>query len=65
MMDVIALPGGHFSVRLIEPDLLPRTVGEFATREEAEAWILRHALGEDEAAAGLGILKPGPSLDVT
>jgi hypothetical protein len=64
-LDVVVLAPGRFGVRLIEPDVLPRIIGEFATRAEAEAWLLQRALRDDEAAAGPGVLKPGPSLDVT
>jgi hypothetical protein len=64
-LDVITLGQGRFGVRLIEPDVLPRIIGEFATRNEAEAWILRQALSDEEASIEPRVLKPGSSLDVT
>jgi hypothetical protein len=63
-MEIVALAGGRYGVRLTAPDALPHIAGEFDTREEADAWILQHSLLEDEAAEGNPTLRPGPSLDV-
>ena len=58
-MDVIALANGHFAVRSIGADLLSRIQGEFESRAEAEAWILRHAMADGAAAFGTGVIRPG------
>jgi hypothetical protein len=63
-MEVVALAGGRYGVRVSAPESLPHIAGEFDSQEEADAWILRRSLIEDEAAEGGGLLRPGPSLDV-
>ena len=63
-MEVVALADGRFGVSVIESESLPRTVGEFDTREEADAWILQQGLLGDESAAPHHLMTPGPSLDI-
>jgi hypothetical protein len=63
-MEVVALADGRYGVRISASDALPHIAGEFDSKEEADAWILRRGLIEEEAAEGSGLLKPGPSLDV-
>jgi hypothetical protein len=63
-MEVVALADGRYGVRISAPDALPHIAGEFASKEEADAWILQRGLIEDERAEGSDTLKPGPSLDV-
>ena len=64
-MEVVTLKDGRFGVRIFAQNLLPRMFGEFDTREEADAWVLQQSLLTDEAVADHGVLRPGPSLDVT
>jgi hypothetical protein len=64
-MEVVALGNGRFGICIIGPDTLSRTVGNFETREEADAWLLQQSLLGDEESADHGVLKPGPSLDVS
>ena len=64
-MEIVALADGRFGVRVFGGDTLPRTVGEFDTREEADAWMLQQGMLEDEAIEDHGVLKPGPSLNVS
>ena len=63
-MEVVALADGRYGVRITAPEALPRLVGEFDSKEEADSWILQRSLIEDEAAEGNPILRPGPSLDI-
>ncbi len=58
-MGVIPLANGRFAVRSIGPDLFGRITGEFSCRAEAEAWILQHAMADDQAAFGTGMMRPG------
>jgi hypothetical protein len=64
-MDVVKREDGSFAVQIIDTRSLPRMVGNFETREEADAWILQQSMLDDEAMMGAGVIKPGPSLDVT
>ena len=52
-------PSGGFVVNAICCSALKRSLGEFATRSEAEAWILQRSLADDDQILGQGILKPG------
>jgi hypothetical protein len=61
MMEVIALENGQFAVRKIGEAVLEDTLGVFDTQLEAEEWMLERTLRLDEAASGLGVLKPGGS----
>lgn len=63
-MEVVALADGRYGVRITASDALPRVVGEFDSEEEADAWILRRSLIEDESVEGDRMLRPGPSLDI-
>ena len=63
-MEVVVLADGRFGVRVIESEALPRTLGEFETREEADAWVLQQGLLGDESGAPHHLMKPGPSLDI-
>jgi len=62
-MEVVRLDNGRFCIRIIASNKLPRTVGNFETEEEADAWLLQQGESDDEAVMGDGLLKPGPSLD--
>ncbi len=62
-MEVVALADGRYGVRISAPDALPHIAGEFASEEEADAWILRRGLIEDESAEGGHLIRPGSSLD--
>jgi hypothetical protein len=64
-MDVVRLDDGRFAIQIIGTRALPRRVGNFDSREEADAWILQRSMLDDEAVMGAGVIKPGPSLDVT
>ena len=63
-MEVVALADGRYGVRITAPDALPHIAGEFDSEEEADSWILRRSLIEDESAEGDHTLRPGPSLDI-
>jgi hypothetical protein len=58
-LEVVPLPNGRFAVRQIGRDLVDGGAGEFASRAEAEAWILDHAMIEDEETFDTGVIKPG------
>jgi hypothetical protein len=64
-LEVVVLADGRYGVQIIAPEALPRVVGEFDSRDEADAWILRQSLLDDESAENRGLLRPGPSLDVS
>jgi hypothetical protein len=64
-MEVVTLKDGRFAVQIIATRALPRIVGHFDTREEADAWVLHQSMLNDELDMGAGVIKPGPSLDVT
>ena len=63
-MEVVELADGRYGVRITSPEALPHIAGEFDNEEEADAWILRRSLIEDESAEGDHTLRPGPSLDI-
>ena len=58
-MVVVPLVNGRFAVSAIRSNALSRQLGEFASRPEAEAWILRRSMVDEENAYGTGIIKPG------
>ncbi|HEV2674879.1 MAG TPA: hypothetical protein VGV37_10085 [Aliidongia sp.] len=58
-MEVVALPNGRFAVQAIGSDTLDPIAGEFASRSEAEAWLLDRSMADDERAFDTGIVKPG------
>ena len=60
-MDVVALQNGRFGIQIIGTHALSRTVGNFESRDEADAWILRQTLIEEQAEVDPAILKPGPT----
>jgi hypothetical protein len=64
-MGVVRLEDGRFAIQIMGTRALPRMVGSFDTREEADAWILQRSMLDDEAIMDHGVMKPGPSLDVT
>ena len=37
--EIVVLTDGSFGVRITEPSGVPRTIGGFATRDEADGWI--------------------------
>jgi hypothetical protein len=58
-MEVVALADGKFAVRAIGAGRLDDFLGEFATRAEAEAWLLQRSMTDDEHGYQTGIIKPG------
>ncbi len=56
VMQVIALPNGHYAVRTLGGNMLSTTSGEFATQAEAEEAMMRRTLFP---RAGSGIMRPG------
>ncbi|GGF31052.1 hypothetical protein GCM10011611_41470 [Aliidongia dinghuensis] len=59
-MGVVPLANGRFAVRAIGLTTLGQPPLDFATRAEAEAWVLRHAMADDEEAfGGTGVIRPG------
>ena len=63
-MEVIPLANGRFGVRTMGTEGLDLSAGEFVSRAEAEAWILRRAMVEPAASRDSGLIKPGDGQDV-
>ena len=61
ILEIVETETGRFAVRCIGAGCLEETLDEFDTRLEAEEYMERRALIEDERAAGLDILRPGGS----
>lgn len=59
VLEIVPGRNGRFAVRTIGIDALATVAGEFATRAEAEAWILGRSMADDERAFDTGIIKPG------
>jgi hypothetical protein len=58
-MIVVPLANGRFGVSAICSNALNRRLGEFASRCEAEAWILQRTMADDEIVQGTGLIRPG------
>jgi hypothetical protein len=58
-MIVVPLANGRFGVSAICSNALNRQLGEFASRSEAEAWILQRSMVDEELAYGTGLIRPG------
>ncbi|HLZ65441.1 MAG TPA: hypothetical protein VKQ29_04375 [Aliidongia sp.] len=58
-MVIVPLADGRFAVNAIRSNALNQRLGEFASRSEAEAWILQQSLAADEIVYGTGIIRPG------
>ena len=58
-MVIVPLASGRFAVNAIRSNALNQRLGEFASRSEAEAWILQRSMVDDEIVYGTGILRPG------
>jgi len=58
-MVIVPLVNGRFRVSAIRSNALNRQLGEFASRPEAEAWILQRSMADDEIAYGTGLIRPG------
>ncbi len=56
VMQVVALPNGHYAIRTLGGNTLSSTSGGFATRTEAEDVMMRRTLFPQ---AGSGIMRPG------
>ncbi|WP_419728862.1 hypothetical protein [Lichenicola sp.] len=59
MMQVQKQADGRYVVRDIGGQALDDVLGVFASRREAEEWLLDRALRADEDGDGLGVMKPG------
>lgn len=61
VLHVVELPDGRFGVRATGGNALGSIVAEFATRNEAEDWMIGHTRLE---TGNHGILKPGGGQNV-
>ena len=63
-MVIVPLANGRFAVNAIRSNALNQRLGEFASRSEAEAWILQRSMVDDEIVYGTGVLRPGDGQNV-
>lgn len=56
IMQVIQLQNGSYAVKSIGGSTLNTILGQFATRAEAEEWMMRHTV---LSRAGSGLIHPG------
>ena len=63
-MHVHALPSGRYSVHVVQQNSVPLDLGDFATIQEAEAWVMKQMLAGVESFERAPLLRPNPNLDL-
>ncbi len=58
-LQVVTLGNGRFGVRATASDATDTVQGDFASRSEAEAWILQRSMADEQLVFDTDILKPG------
>ncbi len=58
-LQVVTLADGRFGVRAIGSDASDEVLGDFASRPEAEAWILQRSMADEQLVFDTDVIKPG------